>query len=409
MVLTLSSLLIGVTPFSIGVSGTHSHAARRWITANFARMARLELDSRAHVRVPRLRRHHQHRRRRACTCSTRTGAAGVVGTARAVRAGRDRQPRVHLRPVGAGRGRRGRAACDRGRGAARPRLRAAGRRRCAPPAPSSPWCPTGSASTCDDACAPLGVDVLTNAVDFTTGELQFPHEDRCCPCSSCGVCKQAPIKDAQYRGQTTVLVGDGASDRKAALLADVVFAKGPLAVVVRRVRRRVHAVRDARRRAPDAVRMKVAFGTDERTSLTDAVRCRPRGAWPHVVASTTASGPRSVRAVGELVASGECATGVLFCWTGTGASIAANKVRGVRAALCTDAATAAGAARVERRQRARDGLHGPVTRTQRRISTPGSHRAEAGGGGADRRLEQEPGCSGREPELRGAERVDTSA
>ena len=36
-------------------------------------------------------------------------------------------------------------------------------------------------------------------------------------------------------------------------------------------------------------------------------------------------------------------TGVLFCWTGTGASIAANKVTGVRAALCTDAATAAGA------------------------------------------------------------------
>jgi ribose 5-phosphate isomerase B len=34
---------------------------------------------------------------------------------------------------------------------------------------------------------------------------------------------------------------------------------------------------------------------------------------------------------------------VLFCWTGTGASIAANKVAGVRAALCSDAATAAGA------------------------------------------------------------------
>jgi 2,3-diketo-5-methylthio-1-phosphopentane phosphatase len=81
----------------------------------------------------------------------------------------------------------------------------------------------------DDACAPLGIDVLTNAVDFSTGELQFPHEDRCCPCSSCGVCKQAPIKDAQYRGRTTVLIGDGASDRKAALLADVVLAKGPLA------------------------------------------------------------------------------------------------------------------------------------------------------------------------------------
>jgi ribose 5-phosphate isomerase B len=36
---------------------------------------------------------------------------------------------------------------------------------------------------------------------------------------------------------------------------------------------------------------------------------------------------------------------VLFCWTGTGASIAANKVAGARAALCTDAATAAGARR----------------------------------------------------------------
>ena len=34
---------------------------------------------------------------------------------------------------------------------------------------------------------------------------------------------------------------------------------------------------------------------------------------------------------------------MLFCWTGTGASIAANKVPGVRAALCADAQTAAGA------------------------------------------------------------------
>jgi 2-hydroxy-3-keto-5-methylthiopentenyl-1-phosphate phosphatase len=43
------------------------------------------------------------------------------------------------------------------------------------------------------------------------------------------VCKQAPIKDARHAGRTTVLVGDGTSDRKAALLADVVFAKGRLA------------------------------------------------------------------------------------------------------------------------------------------------------------------------------------
>ena len=37
--------------------------------------------------------------------------------------------------------------------------------------------------------------------------------------------------------------------------------------------------------------------------------------------------------------------GVVCCWTGTGVSIAANKVPGVRAALCTDAATASGARR----------------------------------------------------------------
>ena len=79
------------------------------------------------------------------------------------------------------------------------------------------------------ACAPLELPMLTNSVDFATGDLVFPHEDRCCPCSTCGVCKQAPIKDASHRGRHTVLVGDGISDRKAALLADVVFAKGSLA------------------------------------------------------------------------------------------------------------------------------------------------------------------------------------
>jgi ribose 5-phosphate isomerase B len=49
------------------------------------------------------------------------------------------------------------------------------------------------------------------------------------------------------------------------------------------------------------------------------------------------------REVGERVASGACEQGVLFCWTGTGVSIAANKVAGIRAALCSDAETARGA------------------------------------------------------------------
>src|SRR4051794_34981354 len=45
------------------------------------------------------------------------------------------------------------------------------------------------------------------------------------------------------------------------------------------------------------------------------------------------------------VAAGEADQGVVCCWTGTGASIAANKVPGVRAALCGDAETARGARR----------------------------------------------------------------
>lgn len=45
------------------------------------------------------------------------------------------------------------------------------------------------------------------------------------------------------------------------------------------------------------------------------------------------------------VAAGNADQAVVCCWTGTGASIAANKVPGVRAALCTDAYTADGARR----------------------------------------------------------------
>ena len=87
----------------------------------------------------------------------------------------------------------------------------------------------GFGLTVHEVGAALGIPVLANRVDWTTGTLEFPHEDRCCACSSCGTCKQSPIKDAGRAGRTTVLVGDGTSDRKAALLADVVFAKDGLA------------------------------------------------------------------------------------------------------------------------------------------------------------------------------------
>jgi ribose 5-phosphate isomerase B len=91
--------------------------------------------------------------------------------------------------------------------------------------------------------------------------------------------------------------------------------------------------------------MKIAFGSDEYTGLTDAVRAELEARGHDVVTVDDGAWVVVGRAVGERVAAGAADTGVLFCWTGTGASIAANKVAGVRAALCTDAATAAGARR----------------------------------------------------------------
>jgi ribose 5-phosphate isomerase B len=94
--------------------------------------------------------------------------------------------------------------------------------------------------------------------------------------------------------------------------------------------------------------MKVALGSDERTLLTDALADDLRARGHDVILVGPPAGEESQWAevghrVGELVASGEAATAVVCCWTGTGASIAANKVPGVRAALCTDADTAEGA------------------------------------------------------------------
>ena len=94
--------------------------------------------------------------------------------------------------------------------------------------------------------------------------------------------------------------------------------------------------------------MKLAIGSDERTHLTDAVvaEIEKRG---HAVmlfgplADDKQYWPLVARQVAETVASGQADEGLLFCWTGTGVSIAANKVPGIRAALCDDAETARGA------------------------------------------------------------------
>lgn len=95
----------------------------------------------------------------------------------------------------------------------------------------------------------------------------------------------------------------------------------------------------------DAVR--IAFGTDERTDVTDRVEAWLTDAGHEVIVVAERGGPWPDvgTAVGSAVADGRADRGVVCCWTGTGVSIAANKVDGVRAALCTDAETATGARR----------------------------------------------------------------
>jgi len=92
--------------------------------------------------------------------------------------------------------------------------------------------------------------------------------------------------------------------------------------------------------------VRIAFGTDERTVVTDAI-VAVLVAHGHevVVRLEDVLWPDVGRRVGEAVAAGEADRGVVCCWTGTGVSMAANKVAGVRAALCTDAETARGARR----------------------------------------------------------------
>ena len=97
--------------------------------------------------------------------------------------------------------------------------------------------------------------------------------------------------------------------------------------------------------------MRIAVAADELTGVAELVpeALRARGYEP-VTHGALAPGERcdwawaSERAARE-VADGSAQQAIVCCWTGTGASIAANKVRGIRAALCCDAETAAGARR----------------------------------------------------------------
>jgi ribose 5-phosphate isomerase B len=97
--------------------------------------------------------------------------------------------------------------------------------------------------------------------------------------------------------------------------------------------------------------MRIAIAADERTGVADGVieEVRRRGHEP-LLHGALSDAERddwawASEAAARDVAEGRAEQGIVCCWTGTGASIAANKVAGVRAALCADAATADGARR----------------------------------------------------------------
>jgi ribose 5-phosphate isomerase B len=91
--------------------------------------------------------------------------------------------------------------------------------------------------------------------------------------------------------------------------------------------------------------MKVVVGADDESETVEAAvtALRDRGADVEVLARD--AWPKVARAVGERVAAGQADMGVLFCWTGTGTSMMANRMRGVRAALCWEPWIAEGARR----------------------------------------------------------------
>ncbi len=91
--------------------------------------------------------------------------------------------------------------------------------------------------------------------------------------------------------------------------------------------------------------MRIVVGADDEGPVADTVVDELRSRGHDVTMLERGQWPDVARKVGETVASGEADQGVLFCWTGTGTSMAANKVPGVRAALVWDPWIAEGARR----------------------------------------------------------------
>jgi len=89
----------------------------------------------------------------------------------------------------------------------------------------------------------------------------------------------------------------------------------------------------------------MAIGSDSSCHLTEVIQAHLESRGIELVPCGALAGKESdyvdaAREVAERVASGSCEQGLLFCNTGTGVTIIANKIPGIRAALCVDAYSA---------------------------------------------------------------------
>jgi ribose 5-phosphate isomerase B len=91
--------------------------------------------------------------------------------------------------------------------------------------------------------------------------------------------------------------------------------------------------------------MRIVVGADDEGPVADDVVRELEARGHEVTVLEREQWPEVARKVGETVAAGDADQGVLFCWTGTGTAMAANKVPGVRAALVWDPWVAEGARR----------------------------------------------------------------
>ena len=91
------------------------------------------------------------------------------------------------------------------------------------------------------------------------------------------------------------------------------------------------------------MRMRIVLGADDEGAVADVVVEELRSRGHDVDVLEREQWPDLAARVARAVAAGEADQGVLFCWTGTGTSMAANKVPGVRAALVWDPWIAEGA------------------------------------------------------------------